>query len=396
MQTISIAAKLKTVVPHEATRKQQYQELLAEEKTVVTSPICCQLLEEDCRERLEQLPLLEKEQERFQQSVDQLVQQMEQGRRHNQNCFRLEQQQKELQQLQQRQTVAAELLERAEINAVQIPEWQDAAAQLERSVPEYQHLADLQKELLTLQKQSQQLQQEQAQKKATLEQTQQACAMLQKEVEEHAACAAELESTKTKMVQKQQALQVLQQLQQQFAAVRQAEADCTGLEQQAQQAHQQYYQVEKPKYDAMEQQFFQSMAGNLAAQLQAGEACPVCGSLEHPHPAEQTQQTVSEQQFQRARKQQEAALQAMQSQKSQLEKQQAVCAQLQTQKQQLLQQHKLSEQTTAETLEAMLKKIRSGISALTKQQKQLQEQLQQRTEQQAALKRKQEALPILQ
>ena len=185
MQTISIAAKLKTVAPHEVTRKQQYQELLAEEKTVATSPICCQLLEEDCRERLEQLPLLEKEQERFQQSVDQLVQQMEQGRRHNQNCFRLEQQQKELQQLQQRQTVAAELLERAEINAVQIPEWQDAAAQLERSVPEYQHLADLQKELLTLQKQSQQLQQEQAQKKATLEQTQQACAMLQKEVEEH-------------------------------------------------------------------------------------------------------------------------------------------------------------------------------------------------------------------
>ena len=114
--------------------------------------------------------------------------------------------------------------------------------------------------------------------------------MLQKEVEEHAACAAELESTKTKMVQKQQALQVLQQLQQQFAAVRQAEADCAGLEQQAQQAHQQYYQVEKPKYDAMEQQFFQSMAGNLAAQLQAGAACPVCGSLEHPHPAEQTLQ----------------------------------------------------------------------------------------------------------
>ena len=33
---------------------------------------------------------------------------------------------------------------------------------------------------------------------------------------------------------------------------------------------------------------------------------------------------------------------------------------------------------------------------MTKQQKQLQEQLQQRTEQQAALKRKQEALPILQ
>ena len=52
MQTISIAAKLKTVAPHEATRKQQYQELLAEEKTVATSPICCQLLEEDCRERL--------------------------------------------------------------------------------------------------------------------------------------------------------------------------------------------------------------------------------------------------------------------------------------------------------------------------------------------------------
>ena len=36
-----------------------------------------------------------------------------------------------------------------------------------------------------------------------------------------------------------------------------------------------------------------SLAGMLSAQLTPGEACPVCGSTEHPHPAEQERQAVS-------------------------------------------------------------------------------------------------------
>lgn len=39
-------------------------------------------------------------------------------------------------------------------------------------------------------------------------------------------------------------------------------------------------------YDRMQRAFLNAQAGLLAKDLQAGTPCPVCGSLEHPHPAE--------------------------------------------------------------------------------------------------------------
>ena len=40
------------------------------------------------------------------------------------------------------------------------------------------------------------------------------------------------------------------------------------------------------EYDQMQRAFLNAQAGLLAKDLQAGTPCPVCGSLEHPHPAE--------------------------------------------------------------------------------------------------------------
>ena len=40
------------------------------------------------------------------------------------------------------------------------------------------------------------------------------------------------------------------------------------------------------EYDRMQRAFLNAQAGLLAKDLQAGTPCPVCGSLEHPHPAE--------------------------------------------------------------------------------------------------------------
>lgn len=394
-QKFAIQTKLKSVAPWDAVRKQFYQEQLEKEGAAVSEALC-DLLEADYTENIEQLPKLEQKQVVLQQKIDHLVQCIAQGKQHNANRSALERQQKQLTMLQQKQALAQELVQRTEEQATQIPIWQEERTLLESSVSEYQHMAELQDILSELQKKYSLRQQEQVRCKATLEQTKQQCTFLQKALEEHAALAAACETVRHTIVQKQQVLGTLQGLQTQFIQVQEAEQLCQQFALSAQAAHTKYYQVEKPAYEAIEQQFFQSMAGNLAAQLVPEEPCPVCGAIEHPHPAARTEQTVTEQQFQRARKQQEVALRDMQQQKSQLEKQQALCVQLQTQKQAALQQQKLKETTTLELLKKLEEKIQAEIKAFLQQQTEQQDKLRELEKKQAEWKRKQEALPILQ
>ena len=47
---------------------------------------------------------------------------------------------------------------------------------------------------------------------------------------------------------------------------------------------QEKYQKEREKYEYLRQEFLNAQAGILARDLKPGIPCPVCGSLEHPHP----------------------------------------------------------------------------------------------------------------
>lgn len=60
------------------------------------------------------------------------------------------------------------------------------------------------------------------------------------------------------------------------------------------------YTEKKQKYDALDMAFLQAQAGVLAATLKEHEACPVCGSLQHPQPAVLPQDTPTEQQVKQA------------------------------------------------------------------------------------------------
>ena len=60
------------------------------------------------------------------------------------------------------------------------------------------------------------------------------------------------------------------------------------------------YTEKKQKYDALDMAFLQAQAGVLAATLKEHEACPVCGSLQHPQPALLPQDTPTEQQVKQA------------------------------------------------------------------------------------------------
>ena len=61
--------------------------------------------------------------------------------------------------------------------------------------------------------------------------------------------------------------------------------------------------------------FFEEQAGILAAGLETGRPCPVCGSTEHPHPRQLSLHAVSEQEVESAKKD------ARQAEKSEIRRQ---------------------------------------------------------------------------
>ncbi|WP_367925747.1 AAA family ATPase [uncultured Ruthenibacterium sp.] len=83
---------------------------------------------------------------------------------------------------------------------------------------------------------------------------------------------------------------------------------CMVLRQQADQAQAQYekcngeYRLFCQKYETMEQQFWNSQAGVMAARLEPGDPCPVCGSMHHPCPASRPENAPDEPTLRRMQK----------------------------------------------------------------------------------------------
>ena len=57
------------------------------------------------------------------------------------------------------------------------------------------------------------------------------------------------------------------------------------------------YTKKKTEYDHIHKEFICNQAGILAAELTAGERCPVCGSRDHPFPAKSENKTVTKEQL---------------------------------------------------------------------------------------------------
>ncbi|MCI9126344.1 MAG: SMC family ATPase [Eubacterium sp.] len=59
--------------------------------------------------------------------------------------------------------------------------------------------------------------------------------------------------------------------------------------------------AKRTEYIHMEQIFMNEQAGIMAAKLEEGKPCPVCGSMEHPNPAELTENAPSKEQVEQAK-----------------------------------------------------------------------------------------------
>lgn len=87
------------------------------------------------------------------------------------------------------------------------------------------------------------------------------------------------------------------------------------------------YQEKSRAHDEMYRIFVEEQAGFLAQNLQVGQPCPVCGSLEHPKKAEFSREAVTKQQVERAKQKREQANSDLEDYRKQFQKIQENCEQ---------------------------------------------------------------------
>lgn len=177
----------------------------------------------------------------------------------------------------------------------QLPTVETEIEQLQAEQRLFKELADIEAEQSILQASL-------SEQQATLEDTNQAVDQLTHQIEDKEAQLkqvkqwrqtleelqneqADYKNTKQQAEQTLETLNQLQQLKQQISAI------STTLEQK----HAHYRKLDA-QASRMEHAYLSNLAGSLAAELVSGEACPVCGSLEHPDRATTHVDTVTKEQ----------------------------------------------------------------------------------------------------
>ncbi|MBQ8970864.1 MAG: AAA family ATPase, partial [Lachnospiraceae bacterium] len=114
---------------------------------------------------------------------------------------------------------------------------------------------------------------------------------------------AELKAEKERFTEREASLSTLQKDLQRYEKKRK-ESEAALREYQKSDAA---YREEKLRFDHLERTFLDGQAGLLARNLKDGLPCPVCGSREHPFPAELTGEIPSEEELNAAKEKSEAA-----------------------------------------------------------------------------------------
>ncbi|MDR0461332.1 MAG: SMC family ATPase [Nitrososphaerota archaeon] len=133
-------------------------------------------------------------------------------------------------------------------------------------------------------------------KQNNLDETQKELALLCDEltnlpsVEDH---QAEFEKISTNLKTEEDKLVKLSELQKDLALITEKQATLT--EEQAEfEKRNAAFQVADKHYQLLEEGFLRSQAGIIAGNLSTGKPCPVCGSMDHPSPAQLSENSVTE------------------------------------------------------------------------------------------------------
>nr|WP_321460928.1 SMC family ATPase [uncultured Vibrio sp.] len=186
----------------------------------------------------------------------------------------------------------------------------------------------------------------------------------QKNLDQARVDVALISSIEAEIKQKQRLLQDVQKL----ASLKQEYAKHDALtadkQQKVELANQTYVKAQLSA-DRLELKWHNAQAAVLAQRLQTGEACPVCGSCEHPHPAQFSEEEVTKEQVQMARAQEREAQASYNQLSNQLDQHHVVARQYQKQVDEL--SNELGEHATDEAvkIQAELQSANEKLQRLT-------------------------------
>lgn len=131
---------------------------------------------------------------------------------------------------------------------------------------------------------------------------------LAQKIEQVTLCSAAAGQASARLEQARQACQKLEEQKKEARRLGAALQQCGILRKQADQARTAYescngaYRLCRQDYEDLEQRFWNSQAGVMAARLEEGLPCPVCGSTHHPKPAARQENAPDEAGLRRAQK----------------------------------------------------------------------------------------------
>ena len=170
-----------------------------------------------------------------------------------------------------------------------------------------------------------------------------------KEAAEH---QSEADSLLQKASQLKELLPILKELGQQKAQQRQLQTALVRLTEESREADK--------AYCTAKESYYLSQAGLLATELQAGKPCPVCGSCEHPHPAQLADTAVTREMLETAEKKRRDAESSLQETSARLT---GINAQIDTALERLNALHVSADETEAS--------VKAKIKELTAQAQQI-------------------------
>ena len=174
--------------------------------------------------------------------------------------------------------------------------WSEQIHMLKDTLPQYAYVAQLEESRKKLQKDYEKAEKELQKNRKKLENILQDKAQNKQIFDENAGCESESIKLKTELEKVRELLLKIDKITEKLSVMEEQKQICTERLMDLQNKTTQYRES-AAVYEAKYQEFLNEQAGVLAAKLEDGIPCPVCGSLEHPakHPLKEgapTQQEV--------------------------------------------------------------------------------------------------------
>jgi len=255
---------------------------------------------------------LDKRREGVEQELELLIARIKQGELRLENQKGLRVAQESLNRLGPQIEAAAQSLEEALTGQDKIPQLSNQAAQLEGKLPQYRQFQELTEQIRALEEQV-------ASDEKRLEQGRTAYTAAMERLARDKAALQELDGAAVEAEQAKHERESIELVTQQLRKLKEAFCDLDRLQTSYRKAQADYLkkaeiaQKSEEAWQRINRTYLDAQAGVLAGSLSPGSPCPVCGSLEHPHPAEMPMEAPDEAAWKNAQQ----AAKAAQKQESQ-------------------------------------------------------------------------------